>query len=205
MKTIAAPRFHNHTTPCTAKPHLFHPTDGRTDTQTAADRTAAAIDACLNCPHMLPCRDWARTHGEYGIWGAETDDERTRAGYPPKILSVDTKPDCGTEAGAKWHRRHGKGTPCRRCLEAERAARQRREQAAAANGGPRLAPRELEILHATIQGVDTAVIAARCGITRKSVNSYIARIRKVLGVTSNAQLATATHTAGVLDHEGAAA
>lgn len=199
MKTIIAPRFLSTTaTPCAAKPELFHPDEGRNGTQASADRITAAINTCLNCPLMLPCRDWARDHREYGIWGAETDEDRTRAGYRPKIPSVDIKPACGTEASAKWHRRHGSGTPCPSCLAAERTAARRRQQAATPHATPHLTPRETEILHAVTQGATTAQLATQFSIGRKSVTRYLARIRKVLGVDQTSQLAAAAQAAGIL-------
>jgi WhiB family redox-sensing transcriptional regulator len=30
---------------------------------------------------MITCREYARKHHEYGLWGAETEDERHQAGY----------------------------------------------------------------------------------------------------------------------------
>jgi len=31
---------------------------------------------------MSECRDFARTHHEYGFWGGESEDERRAAGIP---------------------------------------------------------------------------------------------------------------------------
>lgn len=42
----------------------------------AADM-AAAVELCLDCPLMIPCRDVGRSEGHmYGVWGAETGEER---------------------------------------------------------------------------------------------------------------------------------
>jgi WhiB family redox-sensing transcriptional regulator len=37
---------------------------------------------CLQCPVLHACRDWARTQGEYGFWGGESEEERAAAGFP---------------------------------------------------------------------------------------------------------------------------
>ncbi|MFC3504493.1 WhiB family transcriptional regulator [Micromonospora krabiensis] len=43
----------------------------------AAQKVDEAVDLCLDCPVMFPCRDLARAEGHvYGVWGGETPDER---------------------------------------------------------------------------------------------------------------------------------
>ncbi|WP_373429209.1 WhiB family transcriptional regulator [Streptomyces sp. V4I23] len=61
--------------PCTKAPLIFHPLEG--DTR----RPASAVALCHGCPVTSECRQWAREHGEFGIWGGETDDERKAVRY----------------------------------------------------------------------------------------------------------------------------
>jgi WhiB family redox-sensing transcriptional regulator len=35
----------------------------------------------MRCPVRLQCRDHARAHLEYGLWGGESEAERAAAGY----------------------------------------------------------------------------------------------------------------------------
>jgi WhiB family redox-sensing transcriptional regulator len=44
-------------------------------------REAAARDVCDRCPSNAQCRQFARTHREYGFWGGESEEERHAAGY----------------------------------------------------------------------------------------------------------------------------
>ena len=69
--------------PCTTvNPELFHaPAGERVDSPSALTRIAAARNVCLDCPVMVACRDYAREHQEWGIWGGETDEERFAAGF----------------------------------------------------------------------------------------------------------------------------
>jgi WhiB family redox-sensing transcriptional regulator len=46
------------------------------------EQRARAI--CRRCPAMEECRRWARDHGEYGIWGAESEEDRAAAGFPTR-------------------------------------------------------------------------------------------------------------------------
>jgi WhiB family redox-sensing transcriptional regulator len=48
-------------------------------------RESQARALCLVCPWLDPCRDWARSHREYGFWGGESEEERAAAGYPVPI------------------------------------------------------------------------------------------------------------------------
>jgi len=45
-------------------------------------REAAARQVCMRCPVRVDCRDHARRHLEYGMWGGESEGERADAGYP---------------------------------------------------------------------------------------------------------------------------
>lgn len=46
-----------------------------------ARREAKAQAVCDACPVQVQCRDFARTHHEYGYWGGESEEERHFAGY----------------------------------------------------------------------------------------------------------------------------
>jgi hypothetical protein len=108
--------------PCELDPDLFHTPNGeRIDSYEYAVRIATAREYCVECPIMLACRDKGRELHERGIWGGETDAERTAAGYPPG--KPDCRPPCGTDAGARWHRRRENAPPCPSCRTAERQAR----------------------------------------------------------------------------------
>jgi WhiB family redox-sensing transcriptional regulator len=51
--------------------------------QARTRREAAGRRVCAACPVREPCRSYARQHLEQGLWGGETEDERTAAGFPP--------------------------------------------------------------------------------------------------------------------------
>lgn len=42
----------------------------------AVDQISEAKAVCKGCPVQQQCLDWAVHHGEYGIWGGTTEDER---------------------------------------------------------------------------------------------------------------------------------
>lgn len=121
------------TIPCQVAPVFFHAADDeRLNSEEYNDRIANAKSLCAGCPIKDECRQLGRDLHEVGIWGGETDEERRAAGYQPRgFRSSDIIPACGTEAGAKRHRRRG-GTPCPPCLRAEAAGRRRRELKSAA-------------------------------------------------------------------------
>jgi WhiB family redox-sensing transcriptional regulator len=48
-----------------------------------AVREAQAKTVCHACPSLEPCRAAGRENREHGVWGAETELERTAAGYGP--------------------------------------------------------------------------------------------------------------------------
>ena len=50
--------------------------------QARVRREARARALCLACPVSTQCRWYARRHREYGFWGAESEEERSAAGYP---------------------------------------------------------------------------------------------------------------------------
>lgn len=105
--------------PCQDSPELFHAPEGREHANQTMARINAAKSLCFTCPVVSACRDLGRQLREIGVWGGEDDDEREAAGYTPRpAVYVANHPECGTEAGAKRHRRAGEA-PCRPCLSAE--------------------------------------------------------------------------------------
>ena len=49
--------------------------------QARARREARARRLCATCPVQQPCREFARSNREYGLWGGESEDERHRLGF----------------------------------------------------------------------------------------------------------------------------
>ncbi len=66
---------------CAGKTSLFFPPLAERP-QARARREAKAAELCGNCPSRVPCRDYARNHREFGFWGGENEEQRTRAGFP---------------------------------------------------------------------------------------------------------------------------
>ena len=65
---------------CSGQTSLFFaPAGERPETRVLREARARAI--CRACSALLPCRDWAREHREYGFWGGESEEERAAAGY----------------------------------------------------------------------------------------------------------------------------
>lgn len=170
--------------PCARQPQLFHPEiDPDDDSHLPQDeddvRLARAI--CSHCPALLACRAWGRQHCETGIWGGETEEERTALGYARKPQAGDQRPECGTEAGAKWHRRYGSGKPCAACGYAERQAnlqrRRERVQKARSQWPPHLYPKEQAVLEGLAEGLERKEIAQRLGLARKSIDAHLYKLR----------------------------
>ena len=65
---------------CKGMTHLFFASPAERP-QRRVRRENEARKICESCAVRLPCRDFARTHLEYGLWGAENEDERHMAGY----------------------------------------------------------------------------------------------------------------------------
>lgn len=51
----------------------------RPEAKVKRERIAKKI--CEECPSMLQCREYARSSGEMGFWGGESEDERYAAGF----------------------------------------------------------------------------------------------------------------------------
>jgi len=65
---------------CRGLTPLFFPTQAERP-QARERREAAARAVCSSCTALGRCRDFARNHHEYGLWGGESEDERHAAGY----------------------------------------------------------------------------------------------------------------------------
>ncbi len=50
-------------------------------------REARARKVCATCPVLEPCRLMARSNGENGFWGGESEEDRAAAGFPPVSIS----------------------------------------------------------------------------------------------------------------------
>jgi WhiB family redox-sensing transcriptional regulator len=58
---------------------FFSPAGERPETRLVREEKARAV--CDTCTALLPCRQWAREHREYGFWGGESEEERAAAGF----------------------------------------------------------------------------------------------------------------------------
>lgn len=166
--------------PCVSHPSLYQPEEtGDAESRDDDIRLARAI--CSRCPVLLECRSWGRTRRETGIWGGETEEERAALGYARKPQPGDRRPECGTEAGAKWHRRYGSGKPCAACGYAERQAnlqrRRERVQKARSQWPPHLYPKEQAVLEGLAEGLERKEIAQRLGLARKSIDAHLYKLR----------------------------
>lgn len=65
---------------CKGLSHLFFPSAAERP-QARERREATARMVCAECPVQITCREHARTHHEYGLWGGESEHERHEAGY----------------------------------------------------------------------------------------------------------------------------
>ena len=52
---------------------------GRPEAREKRERKALAL--CAECEVCGPCREFARQNHEYGLWGAENEADRVRAGF----------------------------------------------------------------------------------------------------------------------------
>lgn len=101
-----------------------HPCDGQLDVMFAPgarkDGTAAARAICATCPHIEPCRTWARDHGEpFGVWGGEGPRTRFAATKCTTLPRRKAVAECGTVSG--HHRHIDRDEPiCEPCRQAWR-------------------------------------------------------------------------------------
>ena len=65
---------------CKGKTHLFFAPKAERP-QARARREAKARSLCDVCIVRDTCRDYARVNHEYGLWGAESEEERHLAGF----------------------------------------------------------------------------------------------------------------------------
>jgi WhiB family redox-sensing transcriptional regulator len=65
---------------CRGKAELFFPPFAERP-QTRLKREAKAKAICASCAVMHRCREYGRANHEYGIWGAENEEERVLAGF----------------------------------------------------------------------------------------------------------------------------
>jgi hypothetical protein len=72
------------TQPCAAEPELFFPREGE------ANRPAQRI--CAGCPFLYPCRAYALTHREHGVWGGLTENQRAYERMRLGITAADPPP-----------------------------------------------------------------------------------------------------------------
>jgi WhiB family redox-sensing transcriptional regulator len=68
---------------CKGRTDLFYPKYSERP-EAAARRVAKAKTVCSTCPVLEQCRDMARSVGELGVWGGETDEERWALGFSSK-------------------------------------------------------------------------------------------------------------------------
>lgn len=74
------PASWQHLASCAGQTALFFAPPGERP-EARARREARAVQVCLVCPVLEPCRAWARGHREYGFWGGESEDQRATAGF----------------------------------------------------------------------------------------------------------------------------
>lgn len=77
------------TAACKGQTELFFPPATYEKHDKRLRREAQACAICETCPVLIACRGWAREHREIGVWGAETDEQRIRAGYPSGAVGGD--------------------------------------------------------------------------------------------------------------------
>jgi WhiB family transcriptional regulator, redox-sensing transcriptional regulator len=65
---------------CKGLTSLFFPPSAERP-QARDRRESLARSVCASCSVAEICREFARDHHEYGLWGGESEDERHDAGY----------------------------------------------------------------------------------------------------------------------------
>lgn len=107
-------------------PDLFFPHPN----ETARVEQAKAI--CRRCPVWAECLQWATEQRVEGVWGGTTEEERRPGrGQRRKHSGPAATAQCGTESGARRHRKLHERV-CDPCRRAEKRARGRREGRTAA-------------------------------------------------------------------------
>lgn len=71
---------------CKGHTHLFFPHYNERPSA-RRKREQKAIEICNSCPVQQPCQQYARDNHEYGVWGAENEEQRFEAGYSPLNVS----------------------------------------------------------------------------------------------------------------------
>ena len=66
-------------------PKQFHAPFGEDASERMIRENDVKTRLCAQCEVVTPCRDWARTHREYGVWGGESEIERAAAGFAPAL------------------------------------------------------------------------------------------------------------------------
>ncbi len=89
LRLVARPSWFDHAACASEDTDLFYgPFGERPEARERRERAARAI--CARCPVAAPCRAWAREHGEHGVWGGETVEDRIRAGHKPESIDWPT-------------------------------------------------------------------------------------------------------------------
>jgi WhiB family redox-sensing transcriptional regulator len=65
---------------CKGRTFLFYPHRAERP-EARARREAKADKLCRSCPVAEPCREYARSHREYGFWAGESEEDRHLAGF----------------------------------------------------------------------------------------------------------------------------
>jgi WhiB family redox-sensing transcriptional regulator len=68
-----------------ADPRQFYAPYGEDAIGRRTREDAVKARYCDDCEVRTQCRDRARQHREYGLWGGESEDERADAGYAPVL------------------------------------------------------------------------------------------------------------------------
>jgi WhiB family transcriptional regulator, redox-sensing transcriptional regulator len=69
---------------CRGRTSMFFPPHAeRPEARQHREQEARAL--CRRCPVLVACQEWARTQGEYGFWGGESEEERAAAGFPVEL------------------------------------------------------------------------------------------------------------------------
>jgi WhiB family redox-sensing transcriptional regulator len=73
-------------------PKQFHAPFGEDANDRLARENDVKMRYCAQCDVVDPCRDWARDHREYGVWGGESEIERAAAGFAPALSRLPRRP-----------------------------------------------------------------------------------------------------------------